>query len=94
MSDDTAGRATIREVRDLLQALDDKMDSRFERLTRDLDEKYVLRAACRERPHIPIDQLIAATDERYASKLTQRIVYSAMALIGVSVFGALIALVV
>lgn len=46
MSDEaTNGRATIREVVALLQALSDKIDDKFDHL----DDKYVLRAACQER---------------------------------------------
>ena len=59
MSDESAnGRATIREVVKMLQELDSKIDHKFAVL----DEKYVLRAACRER-HKYVDprQIWAAT---------------------------------
>lgn len=91
MSDDVAnGRATIREVRDLLQALDDKIDDRFERLGRDLDEKYVLRAACRERSHASLTDITTITDERYASKATERVVDVLTATVLIAVIGTVL----
>lgn len=41
-----------------------------------------------------MDAFIAAADERYASKLVERIVYSLVGIIVVAVVGALVALVV
>lgn len=91
MSDDiTNGRATIREVRDLLQALDDKIDNRFERLTQELEVKYVLRAACRERAHASMQDITEVTDLRYASKTTERLVNGLVATVLLAVLYAVL----
>lgn len=93
MSDDQAnGRATIREVRDLIQALDDKMDDRFSTLSHELEERYVLRAACRERSHVPMSEFIRETDKRYASKTAEHIIYSIVGIAGLAVLYKLLEL--
>lgn len=93
MSDDVVnGRATIREVRDLLQTLDDKMDERFASLSRELESKYVLRAACNERSHVPLSDLIKELDKRYASKTSQLISYALVGTVSAAVLYRLLAL--
>lgn len=63
------------------------VEQSVERLDQKVDSRFDAMQAT-------LDKFIAGADSRYASKLTEKIVYAAAGLILVTVLGALIALVV
>lgn len=76
MPEEGNGRASIREVIDRIQELDDKWDKRFD----DLSRRYVTQAVCHERhEHIDVEAIIRTTASSATTKAVTAAVVASVA---------------